>query len=353
MILLAILSFILTAVLMPFVRQKALNAGFLDRPDFRKRHDTPVPPVGGLVIIPVFVGLSYFAGLDMSANFYFLMALALVWIVGALDDLFHVPALTKFGLHMIAATILVLGNDTIVYYLGDLFGFGEIWTEPLAIVFSMLCVVFLINAVNMIDGLDGLSSGILLIMLMALSCAAQIVGGHELLPVMMVLMGAVCGFMLYNYRHFFRDKACVFMGDSGSTSLGVIMAWLVIELSQDTLQMKPGLLHPALIAWILSLPVFDTLSLFIYRMIQKRSPFSPDRRHLHYLVCDRGLSIERTVNLMQAMTLFYAAVGVVGILVFHISIPILMSLWVALFWLHFSVTFGAAQWVLRKVMNSY
>jgi UDP-GlcNAc:undecaprenyl-phosphate GlcNAc-1-phosphate transferase len=334
-------------------RRTAIDFDFIDRPDERKHHREAVPPIGGLVVIPVFLFVSILAGLDFYEHIFFVLPLILVWGVGAVDDKYHVSALTKFGIHLAAAVMLVAGNGTTIYYLGNLFGFGEIWTEPLAITFSVLCVVFIINAINMIDGLDGLCGGVMLIMLMALTCAAMILGGHEMVIPMFVLMGALSGFMIYNHRHPYRHRASLFMGDSGSTSLGLIISWLVIELSQNTYTMQPGLLNPALIAWVLSIPAFDTLSLFVYRLSQRRSPFSADRRHMHYLICDRGAKVETSVNIIHGLTLLYAFIGVVAFALISLPPVFLMPIWIASFVVHFAITFGAFKDILRRVMGTY
>ena len=333
-------AFFLTVLFLPFVRNYALKIGFVDVPEGRKTHTEAVPQIGGLVVIPVFVAVSWLAGFNFSGHLFFLAALFIVWVLGALDDKYHVSALTKFGIHMLAAIMLVMGNHTIIHYLGDLFGFGVIWTEPLAIVFSVMCVVFIINAINMIDGLDGLCGGIVMIMLMALGASALLLGGHELLVPVFVMIGALGGFMIYNYRYVYRRRACLFMGDSGSTALGLTISWIVIEMSQNTATMQPGLLEPELIAWVLALPAFDALSLFAYRLTRGRSPFSADRRHLHYLICDRGISVTRSVNYVHLMTLIYCAIGFIAFGIFSLAPYILMPFWIALFSIHFAMIFG-------------
>ena len=353
MILWPALAFILTALLLPMARKTAVDHDFIDRPDDRKRHENAVPPVGGLVIIPTFLLFSLLSGLSFSEHFYFILALVIVWGLGAVDDAIHVAPMTKFGIHLMAAIMLVAGNGTVIYHLGDLFGFGAIWTEPLAILFSVMCVVFIINAINMIDGLDGLCGGIVMIMLMALGTAAMISGGHEMVTPSLVLLAALAGFMIYNYRHPLRQRASLFMGDSGSTALGLILSWLVIEMSQDTAAQSSGLLNPALIAWVLTVPAFDTLSLFAYRLSQRRSPFSADRRHMHYLICDRGVSTEASVNIMHGLTLFYAFIGVMAFAVVQLPAVFLMPLWVACFAVHCAITFGAFKTILERVMGTY
>lgn len=353
MILWTILSLITCLLLLPAASKIAYELNFVDHPDERKRHDEAVAPVGGLVIIPVFLIISVISGLSVAENFSFIAALTMLWLLGALDDKYHLPAKLKIFVQFLAAIILVYGNNNVVYYLGDLFGFGEVWIEPfVAEVFTVFCVVFVINAINMIDGLDGLCGGVCFIILSALTCAAVISGGHELIQPLLILIGAVSAFLYFNYRHPGRERAALFLGDSGSTSMGLIISWLVIELTQST-STQAGLLNPGLIALILSLPVFDALALFAYRLNQARSPFSADRRHLHYLICDRGASIETSVNIIHALTLAYSLSGVILITVFSVPLAYIMPVWVAAFCLHFAVIFGALKKTLTKIIESY
>ncbi len=337
MILWAILSFMLCFLLLPFARKIALKYGFIDHPDHRKQHVEPVPPVGGLVIIPVFLLILWISGFDIAQNYYFIAALLMVWGLGAWDDMYHLSAWLKFIIQMAAAALLVAGNQSIIYNLGDLFDLGVIHTGSFAYLFSITCVVLVINAINMIDGLDGLCGGVCFIILSALSCAIAISGGHELIIPVFVLIGGLSGFLVYNYRHPKRQRASLFLGDSGSTAIGLTLSWLFIELSQNIPTKEIGLLHPSLIAFVLSVPVFDAISLFIYRLKQRRSPFSADRRHLHYMLCDYSGNKQESVNLIHGITLVYCFMGVLFITEMGIQPYYMMYLWVIAFCIHFGV----------------
>lgn len=340
MILSFVAAFILTAVLIPLVRRAAITQGFLDAPGGRKRHQDLIPPIGGLVIVPVFIFLSIVFSPELVATYgAFYAALVMIWLMGAVDDEYTINATTKFVVQFAVAITVVFFDYARVLYLGPLLGFGQIWLGPFALPFSVLCVVLLINAINMIDGLDGLCAGLVLVMLGWVLVAAIGEGGHILVLPIAICCGTLLGFLMYNYRYPGHPKASVFLGDSGSTSLGLILAWLVIHLTQKPLELQPGLIEPVLIAWILALPVFDALSLFTYRIMQKRHPFSPDRRHLHYLLHDSGYSVGRTVTIIHGITFLYGGFGAVG---YMVGIPVVMLFipWVILFALHGLIIFG-------------
>ena len=354
MILWALLSFVISFLLLPVARTVAVKYNFTDTADyFRKFHQGAVPPIGGLIIIPVFAMVSILAGLNISEHAYFLAALALVWITGGVDDKYYLSSGLRLCIQLLAAFLLVVGNHTTVYYLGDLLGNGHIATHPVSILFSILCVTLVINAINMIDGMNGLCGGVLAIMLMALICASMMAGGHEMVAPMFILLGSLAGFLFYNYRYKRFDKKCLFMGDSGSTALGLILSWMVIELTQNVSNAGPGLLEPVLIVWILALPVFDAISLFAYRLLSGQSPFKGDRNHMHHLISRQGISEKNTVNIIHYMTLFYAAFGVIAIQLLEIQVAYLVPLWLAFFVLHNAITLGLFKGTLRKIVSTY
>ena len=335
------ISLLVVLCLVPIARKLALQYGFVDIPDnSRKQHDAPIPPVGGLVIVPVFFAVTFFFSSPLIMEHWpFWIGLFLVWGTSAIDDKVHVNSGIRFGVQLISACLLVIGNETIVRFLGDLFGLGNIWMGPFAFPFSILCVCLVINAMNMIDGLDGLCGGVAFIMLIGLFTAANIMGQHELLLPMSVIIGCLFGFLVYNYRHPFRKKASIFMGDSGSAALGLILSWFVIELTQWPDQVTPGHIDPIVIAWVLALPVFDALSLFAYRLKNKRHPFTPDRRHLHYLLKDNGFSVSQTVGIILGGVCVYSAIGIMGNL-YGVPHVILMCIWILCFFIHGLVIFG-------------
>ncbi|MEK7801932.1 MAG: MraY family glycosyltransferase, partial [Pseudomonadota bacterium] len=148
--------FLTTLIVVPIMRWVALRAGFVDNPGGRKQHDMPVPPIGGFAIFLVYMSFLIFAGSIASSLF---VALGLILVVGIIDDARGMNAKVKFVLHFLAAIILVVGGGAQIMTLGNVLGFGTLELGIMTIPFSVACVVYILNAVNMMDGVDGLAGG--------------------------------------------------------------------------------------------------------------------------------------------------------------------------------------------------
>ncbi len=253
---------LLVAVAVPFACRIAHRIDFLDRPGGRKKHDDDIPPVGGLVVFPVFMLLAFLSGQADSSFWAFALAILLLMLVGALDDRFALLARYKFVTQFIAAFIVVLAGDVRVWGFGDIFGFGPLWTGWMAIPFTVVAMVLLINAINLMDGLDGLAGGIGLVVCFWLLVCALAAGdmGHAILLVTM--MGALAGFLFHNMRHPWRSQALIFLGDAGSLALGLTLAWFAIDMAghPDT-----AVAMPMTVAWLLALPIIPFVGGFLTR----------------------------------------------------------------------------------------
>ena len=142
------------------------------------------------------------------------------------------------------------------------------------------------------------------------------------------------------------------MGDSGSLALGFIISWLAIELSQSQ-SASSGLLSPALMAWVLAVPVFDAIALFAYRLCTGKPVFEGDRNHFHYWVYDQGVPLNKTVNLLHTITLIMSAVGVIFLVLLEWAPAYLMPIWAALLALHIIIKFGALEKLWAKIIQAY
>lgn len=329
---LPLLAVALTALFIPVARKLALKAGYVDNPGGRKQHDSPIPPVGGIVIFLVFLLLGQFVDPEVGDMRAFYVALGLILITGIVDDAFTVPASVKFFIHFAAASLVVLWGGAQIESLGNLLGFGEMLLGPTAAaLFSIACVVYIINAVNMMDGLDGLAGGKTFIILAWLMIACGLHQWWEALITIAILAGAVAGFLIYNMRHPFRERATIFLGDAGSMALGLSIAWFAIGLSQG-----PGaVMAPVSVAWIIALPIIDAFGLLVMRLRQGKNPFTPDRRHFHHHFLNAGFSVRQSTVLILCWGLVLGTVGFVGY-VKGIPEPVLGWAWIVL-WLGHAV----------------
>lgn len=278
-----ITSFLCLIILIPLSYHLAHRAEWLDIPDGdRKFHRQATPRLGGVCIFSVFLFLSgFFHLLHWSVT----GSLALVLVFGLYDDAYGLRARYKFALHFLAAVILVLCGGQSVSSLGNIFGQGNIELSWLAIPFTIACVVYMQNAINMLDGLDGLAglySALVFGIFLAVTGDASAFGNNALC--FAVLLGGLAGFLMYNMRSPFIHDAKIFLGDAGSMALGLMMAWGALSITQS----HSPVLSPLSVAWILAFPIWDSFAVMVTRLVQRQPPFKADRRHFHYQVQDRG-----------------------------------------------------------------
>ncbi len=328
-LILLIASFAFVALLVLPARKVAMRVGLVDRPGGRKKHEGAVPVIGGLVVFPVFMALTAVSGIDWSVYWAYFAALVLMLGLGVLDDRSAVSAKIKFGVQFVAAALIVVPGQAQVIMLGDLFGFGRFGLNFLSIPFSMVAVVLLINAVNLMDGLDGLAGGkgfIIMAWLVA-ACLAQGASGAMLPP--LILMGALGGFLLYNMRHPLQARASVFLGDSGSLALGLSLAWFAIWLAKG----ESPVVQPISVAWLLALPIYDTCGQFARRVSQGRHPFDADHDHFHHHFIYAGFPVGQATLILLSITFVCGLIGIGGM---WIGLPeaALTYPWIALLFVH-------------------
>jgi len=179
--------------------------------------------------------------------------------------------------------------------------------------------MLMINAVNMLDGVDGLAGGVALVTLSGFAVLLWLDGASGWqIPLLLAL--AVTGFLAYNLRGPWRSHASVFMGDSGSTVLGFVLAWLAIHSTQSS----GATVYPVVVAWMLVLPAADALSLFFRRLSKGRNPLSADRCHLHHVLVRAGLSMTVTVYLLLLGQAVFVGIGVAG---WYFGVPQWLLFW--------------------------
>ncbi len=300
-------AFLLSLALCLVMGQLATRFGFVDIPTLRKRHESPVPLVGFALFLA-------FAGslllLDrIPADFSGLWAgMAAIALVGLADDKFDLRAPMKLAAQLLCVAGVVYLSDIRITDVGNIDHGRTLMLGTWSIPFTIFAMVGMINAVNMIDGLDGLAGGVSLGSLACFAIAALSLDRTGDLFFILLLGGSVLGFLILNLRHPWRRRACVFLGDSGSMMLGLALAFVAIRLSQ----MNDASISPVAALWICGLPVIDTLSLIVRRLALGQNPMLSDRRHLHYLLLEAGLSVSQTVGLLVSINLAMGAIGLFG-----------------------------------------
>lgn len=304
----ALLAFAIAAFLSHFLRRPALRIGLVDVPGGRKQHAGEIPVVGGIAMFCGFTFSLLAVGQLGAVNLSLVCALALMVMVGALDDMRDLSARHKFIAQIVAALFMTSWAGNQVSQVGNLLGFGPLGLHNWAIPFTVLCVLGVINAVNMFDGLDGLAGSVCWGALVWLAVAAWMTGLDMPLLVAALLMSAVAGFLLLNLRLPWQAHARVFMGDAGSMMLGFALVWLAVDLTQGSARTLP----PMVAVWIIALPLADMARVMLARLLRGQSPFVADRMHLHHLLIARGYSSNRVVVTMAALSIASGGIGIAG-----------------------------------------
>lgn len=316
-----ILAFAAMLLLVPPARALALRVGYVDKPGGRKDHDHPTPPIGGLLIVPVFIFVTILSKANFVIQWPFWLGLFLIMTVGVMDDRHDISPRWKFVAQFIAAGLIVLIGDANVPSLGNLLGFGQIDLGLITMPFAIIAAVLLINALNLIDGLDGLAGGTSVVAMFWMLVASFVADAGGAGLSISIMMAAIGGFLIFNGRYPFRARAAIFLGDAGSMALGLALAWYGMRLGHA------HVLTPIAVAWIFALPIMDTCAQFARRIGQGRHPFDADRNHFHHHFINAGVGVGRATALIVMINFILGAIGVGGMLL-HVPEPIMGWLWI-------------------------
>lgn len=272
-------------LLTPAVSRLAVRLGALDIPDARKLHTQPVPRLGGLAVYLAFLAGLFVFGVNGREVWGLLAGTSLIVLLGVLDDIYDLPAKAKLAGQIVAAVAVIPFGLQVEFVTNPLNG-GLVYLGWWGIPVTIFWLVAVTNALNLIDGLDGLATGTAVIAALTLATVAWTEGQTGAAALALLLGAAALGFLRYNFH-----PAKIFLGDSGSMLLGFVLAAIaVVGLTKSATAVS--LIIPIL---ILGIPLFDT-TLAILRRCYKRQPiFNPDREHLHHRLLDAGLTHRRAV----------------------------------------------------------
>ncbi|MBE6908451.1 MAG: undecaprenyl/decaprenyl-phosphate alpha-N-acetylglucosaminyl 1-phosphate transferase [Ruminococcaceae bacterium] len=294
-------AMVVSFLMSPLVKSFAYKIGAIDVPkDSRRMHKKPVPRLGGLAIFLGFLmSLLIFVPIDHQLQGILLGAVIIV-VLGVVDDITPLRAWFKFIIQIVAALVAVY-HGVVVNVLSNpnIFSSDPYWSLGwMSVPITVLWIVGITNSVNLIDGLDGLANGVSTISAVTMLVIALLVSEGQTALVMASLVGACVGFMPYN-----RNPAQMFMGDTGSTFLGYILATISIQ----GLFKYYAIISFAVPFLILGLPMFDTLFAIVRRLAHGQNPMSPDRGHIHHRLIDMGL------NQKQAVAALYVVSSILGL----------------------------------------
>jgi UDP-GlcNAc:undecaprenyl-phosphate/decaprenyl-phosphate GlcNAc-1-phosphate transferase len=306
----ATLAFIITFFSIPVIIQIAKTKKLFDEPDERKVHKAVIPTLGGLGIFGGFImGMLLCVpeqAIDLNKLKYFAAASIVIFFLGLKDDILVLSASKKL-IGQILATIIIMRFGNI--YIDNMHGFFGINEIPhiASIFLTLFAVIVITNAFNLIDGVDGLAGSLGLTTAMIFGIYFYMANELTYAVMAFSLGGAILAFLIYNF-----SPAKIFMGDTGSLLLGLINSILVIRFihvagaTENSFSLHAS---PALGFAILIVPLFDTLRVFGLRILDRRSPFSPDRIHIHHYLLDLGFSHKKITLTCIGTTVFFVAVA--------------------------------------------
>lgn len=326
----------------PVVIRVARSLKLLDNPNGRSSANKPIPTLGGISIFLSFILTSTVVSFayDIPELTYIRTALTLMLFVGLKDDILTLSPYKKLTAEIIAAAMIIFMAGIRFTNLHGFLGIGEIGVVP-GIILTFFVIIVIINAFNLMDGIDGLAAG--LSMLAAFVFGGWFfISGHIVYAILSAtLVGAIAGFFYYNV---YGKANRIFMGDTGSLVLGTMMAVIVIRFNEfniDTAQPFAIASAPAVSIGILIYPLADTLRVFIIRILQLKSPFTADKNHLHHRLLTLGYSHKKaTYTIIVTNILFIIPVIVMD----QIGVAALMG-YIAL---TASILFMLPAWFIQK-----
>jgi UDP-GlcNAc:undecaprenyl-phosphate GlcNAc-1-phosphate transferase len=280
-------AFAATLVAIPPIIGLIRKYGLYDMPNARKVHSNPVPTMGGVAIVGgmMLALLLWFPFSSEAGQISFFFSIAILFGLGIMDDLRDLSAKYKFIVQIALAILIALSGIRVQTFDG-LFGIYEL---PLAsqYTFTILAIVGITNAFNLVDGIDGLAGGLGFMSLVTVGMFLIISGDINTALIAFALAGGLLAFLYFNF-----NPARIFMGDTGSLVLGFVIAVLCIRLMQVNVSNTAPVLQnaPVFVLGIVLIPVFDTLRVFAIRIWKGKSPFEADRTHIHHLLTNAGFS---------------------------------------------------------------
>jgi len=301
-------AFALTVAFLFVLKPIAVKVGLVDIPGGRKTHISATPLVGG---IGIFFGIFCISMVMPGVSTVFTPLLSLssiILFIGVIDDAKELTPRVRMIGHGLVALAMALVAGVELHSLGNLFGSNISELGVLAVPVTVFATVGVINAINMSDGVDGLSGSLVIVTLSFVSLFAFANGQATTGSFCLIMICSVIAFLTLNFRQPWHKKALIYLGDAGSTMLGFMIAWLLITSTQGQ---NPSF-APVHALWILAVPLFDTVNLLLKRPLRGRSPFSPGNDHLHHMLLSRGFSVKQVVSILVSTALAFATLGFLG-----------------------------------------
>lgn len=310
-----ILSLILGMITIPFILKFCKERNLYDLPDLRKRHKQAIPRLGGISFLPCMM-LSFGMELILFSirypseesihiwYLYLLFGLIIIYIVGIFDDIIGLKANLKFIVQFVAACCLPFAG----IYIDSLFGLFGITTIPsfVGIPLTIFAIMLIVNAVNLIDGIDGLSASISIIALSGFILLYSKLNAWAICIMISGLIGCLVAFLYFNLFGSPKKNTKIFMGDSGSLTLGYILAALFVKFLMISSSNQETNTNEVVLAYsLLIIPVFDVFRVVIIRLHNRKAIFTADRNHIHHKLMGAGCSQHKALGIIIALSFVF------------------------------------------------
>jgi len=327
---------VITAFLLPRLGKLASRIGLVDHPNRRKIHKHPKPVVGGIAmsLAVALTGLLFIPLLNLRG---FYAGLVLLVITGFLDDFNELNHRYKFAAQIIAAVLIIHFSKTSLHTFGDLLSIGSIDFNMITVPITIISLVGVCNSINMIDGLDGLAGGTCLTAFSSFAYLSFMNNNPALMLLSLCICGSLIAFLIYNWH-----PSKLFMGDAGSLFLGFAAAFISIALTQG----QDSFVRPVAPLLVLAVPIVDTLTVMIKRLMKGKNPFRPDRGHLHHILLRLGYSKRQTAIIITILSGIFCSVAIAGN---AFQIP---EYYLFFFFMSYFVSYFTASFYVRKMIRN-
>lgn len=335
-----IVSLILTGIIIPQILLIAFRKKLFDEPDERKIHQGVIPRLGGIAFMPsIIFSIAFVVGISLRGDFismsieslanglpivFGICAVLVIFLVGLADDLIGVKYRAKFLVQVIAAVFFVLGG----VYLGNLHGLLYLDSLPdiFAWIITVLVVVYITNAINLIDGIDGLASGLSMVCLTVYGIVFFLDGYFVFSMIAFSTLGTLVPFFYYNVFGNPAKQKKIFMGDTGALTIGIILSFLSLLVNSHDVGLTEGI-NPFVVAFSpLILPCFDVVRVYIHRIRAHRNPFLADKCHIHHKFLALGFPQRLTMILILIISIVFVLVNIVLSPYINVTILVLVDI---------------------------
>lgn len=293
-------AFIITYVSLPVVITIAKEKKILDNPNNRKIHKEPIPYLGGLAIFAgsIISMCIFWESKTIGTKIqYIIAAYVIIFLLGLKDDIIGISPRKKFFGEILAASIIIFKMDLVINNFYNLFGIGKI-SEAFSLGLTYLTILLIINAYNLIDGMDGLGASLGVFSITLFGAFFFLTGHKEYSILSASMVGALLAFLIFNYH-----PAKIFMGDTGSLLIGLINAVLAIKLitvvgSDSANGVLTHMSSPVVAMSFIFIPLFDAVRVFFMRLVMGKSPFAAEKNHIHHILLGCGFGHTTTIVLL-------------------------------------------------------